>query len=137
MDFTSLIWIFVLLTAIQPVIRQRILEASRSRVMKRIEQKRGSRVISLVHRQETMSFLGIPVLYIVAPLSILVMLFLTWLTLTYPALALYGNADNIWWIPAFMAGIVVVGLVVYYGAKFIRRGQGIDIDLVYKELPPE
>jgi ClpP class serine protease len=61
MDFTSLIWIFVLLTAIQPLIRQRILEASRSRVMKRIEQKRGSRVISLVHRQETMSFLGIPV----------------------------------------------------------------------------
>jgi ClpP class serine protease len=61
MDFTSFIWIFVLLTAIQPVIRQRILEASRSRVMKRIEQKRGSRVISLVHRQETMSFLGIPV----------------------------------------------------------------------------
>lgn len=83
------------------------------------------------------NFLGIPVLYIVAPLSILVMLFLTWLTLTYPALALYGNADNIWWIPAFMAGIVVVGLVVYFGAKFIRRGQGIDIDLVYKELPPE
>ena len=61
MDFTSLIWIFVLLTAIQPVVRQRILEASRSRVMKRLEQKRGSRVISLVHRQETMSFLGIPV----------------------------------------------------------------------------
>jgi ClpP class serine protease len=61
MDFTTLIWIFVLLTAIQPVIRQRILETSRSRVMRRIEQKRGSRVISLVHRQETMSFLGIPV----------------------------------------------------------------------------
>jgi ClpP class serine protease len=60
-DFTSLLWIFVLLTAVQPLIRQRILEASRSRVMKRIEQQRGSRVISLVHRQETMSFLGFPV----------------------------------------------------------------------------
>ena len=41
-------------------------------------------------------FLGIPVLYIVAPLSILVMLFLTWCTLAYPALALGGNTDN-WW----------------------------------------
>jgi ClpP class serine protease len=61
MDFSSLIFVFLLFTAIQPVIRQRILEASRSRVLRRLEQQRGSRVISLVHRQETMSFLGIPV----------------------------------------------------------------------------
>ncbi len=80
---------------------------------------------------------GIPVLYIVAPLSIAVMVFLTWLTLQYPALALYGDSNNAWWVPAFIGGIVVIGLIVYYGAKFIRRGQGIDIDLVYRELPPE
>jgi amino acid transporter len=80
---------------------------------------------------------GIPLLKIVAPLSILVMLFLTWLTIQYPALALYGNPDNIWWIPTFMGGIVIVGLIVYYGARAIRRGQGVDIDLVYRELPPE
>ncbi len=84
-----------------------------------------------------MSVGGIPVLYIVAPLSILVMVFLTWLTLQYPALALYGDPNNAWWVPAFIALIVVIGLVVYYGAKLIRRGQGIDIDLVYRELPPE
>ena len=65
------------------------------------------------------------------------MLFLTWLTIQYPALALYGNPDNIWWIPVFMGGIVVFGLVVYYVSRYIRRGQGIDIDLVYRELPPE
>ena len=80
---------------------------------------------------------GIPVLYIVAPLSILVMVFLTWLTLQYPALALYGNPDYAWWVPAFIGGIIVIGLIVYYGAKYNRRGQGIDIDLVYRELPPE
>lgn len=80
---------------------------------------------------------GIPVLYIVGPLSIAVMLFLTWLTLQYPALALYGNPDNAWWVPTFIGGIVIVGLVVYFGAKFIRRSQGVDIDLVYRELPPE
>jgi basic amino acid/polyamine antiporter, APA family len=83
-------------------------------------------------------FLGVPVLYIVAPLSILVMLFLTWCTLAYPALALNGHFDQNWWqIPAFMGMIVVVGLVVYYAAKYVRRGQGIDVDLVYRELPPE
>jgi len=36
-----------------------------------------------------------------------------------------------------MGMIVVVGLVVFYVSKFVRRRQGIDIDLVYKELPPE
>ena len=45
-------------------------------------------------------FLGFPVLYWVAPLSILVMLFLVWLTVTYPGLALAGNPDNLWQIPA-------------------------------------
>ena len=84
-----------------------------------------------------LKFLGIPVLYIVSPLAILVMLFLTWCTVTYPALALAGNMDNLWQIPAFMGSIVVVGLAIFYVAKFVRKRQGIDIDLVYKELPPE
>jgi APA family basic amino acid/polyamine antiporter len=82
-------------------------------------------------------FAGIPVLYIVAPLSILVMLFLVYLTVTYPALALAGNPDNLWQIPAFMGMIVVIGLILYYGAKMVRRSQGVDVDLVYRELPPE
>jgi amino acid transporter len=80
---------------------------------------------------------GIPVLYIVAPLAILVMAFLTWAVLTYPPLALGDIEKNVWWVPAFMGGIVIIGLLVYYGAKVIRRSQGIDIDLVYRELPPE
>jgi amino acid transporter len=80
---------------------------------------------------------GIPVLYIVAPLSILVMLFLVYLTVTYPGLALAGNPDNLWQIPAFMGMIVVVGLLLYYVPKYVRRSQGVDVDLVYRELPPE
>jgi amino acid transporter len=80
---------------------------------------------------------GIPVLLVVAPLSIVVMAFLTWCTLAYPALALAGDPNNWPQIPAFMGMIVVVGLVVFYVSKFVRRRQGIDIDLVYKELPPE
>jgi amino acid transporter len=82
-------------------------------------------------------FLGIPVLYIVAPLSIAVMAFLTWCTVNYPALALAGNSSNVWQIPAFMGMIVVVGLAVYFISRYVRKTQGIDIDLVYKELPPE
>jgi amino acid transporter len=84
----------------------------------------------------SMTWGGIPVLKIVAPLSILVMAFLTWETLAFPALAIQ-KPENWWQVPAFMAGIVIFGLVVYYGARAIRRSQGIDVDLVYKELPPE
>src|SRR5678816_3326777 len=45
--------------------------------------------------------------------------------LAYPPLAL-GSADNTWWVPAFMGMIIVVGLVVYYGAKLIRSSRGVD-----------
>lgn len=54
-------WIFLVLAMVQPWLRQRMLEWSRTRLMHRIEKARGSRVILLVHRQETMSFLGIPI----------------------------------------------------------------------------
>lgn len=81
-------------------------------------------------------FLGIPVLRIVSPLSALVMVFLVWAVLKYPALAI-GTPEHAWWVPAFIAGIVVAGLLLYYIPKMVRKSQGIDIDLVYKELPPE
>jgi len=55
-------WLVFVVLAVQPMIRQRLLEAMRARLIGRLEQARGSRVISLVHRQETVSFLGIPVL---------------------------------------------------------------------------
>jgi APA family basic amino acid/polyamine antiporter len=84
-----------------------------------------------------MKLLGIPVLQIVAPLSFAVVAFLTWEAWHYPALALSGNTGNRWQIPAFMAGVVVVGLLIYYIARAVRRSQGIDLDLVYQELPPD
>ena len=61
MTIFDLFWIFLMLSALQPVLRQRILENARRRLIAKIEQARGSRVILLVHRQETMSFLGFPV----------------------------------------------------------------------------
>jgi len=57
----DIFWLFLMLSALQPVIKQRLLEASRRRLIARIERERQSRVILLVHRQETMSFLGFPV----------------------------------------------------------------------------
>ncbi|CUH63495.1 ATP-dependent Clp protease proteolytic subunit [Thalassovita gelatinovora] len=62
MDFMSLIWIFVLLMVLQPVLQKKVQEAMRQRKIDEIQRKRGSRVIVLVHRQETMSILGIPLI---------------------------------------------------------------------------
>jgi ClpP class serine protease len=61
MDFMTVVWIFILLSALQPVLRQKILENARQKLIAAFEKKRGSRVILLVHRQETMSLLGFPV----------------------------------------------------------------------------
>jgi ClpP class serine protease len=52
---------FFMLSALQPVIRQKLLEASRKRMIALIERERKSRVVLLVHRQETMSLLGFPI----------------------------------------------------------------------------
>src|SRR6267378_2558958 len=57
----DVIWFFFVFSALQPVLKQRYLEASRQRLIAKIERKRKSRVILLVHRQETMSLLGFPV----------------------------------------------------------------------------
>jgi ClpP class serine protease len=62
MSIMDLFWIFFVFSALQPVLRQRMLETMRTRKISQIERKRGSRVILLVHRQETMRLLGFPVM---------------------------------------------------------------------------
>jgi ClpP class serine protease len=56
----DLFWIFFFLSALQPVVQGKMMEEAQTRVLRRLEQQRGSRVIALIHRQETMSFLGFP-----------------------------------------------------------------------------
>ncbi len=60
MSIFDLFWFFFMIASLQPVIRQKMLEAARVRILRRLEQKRGSRVIALIHRQETLRFLGFP-----------------------------------------------------------------------------
>ena len=57
----DIIWLFFMLSALQPIIKQKLLEASRKRMIALIERERKSRVVLLVHRQETMSLLGFPI----------------------------------------------------------------------------
>jgi amino acid transporter len=80
---------------------------------------------------------GIPVLYITGVLSIIEFLVIIGIALKYPALVMNGDPSNIWWIPAFLAALIVVGLLVYYIPRFLRQRQGVNVDFVYRELPPE
>jgi ClpP class serine protease len=60
MRFTDIFWILLVAASVLPAIRQKLLDMARLRKLRELEKKRNSRVIALIHRQETMAFLGIP-----------------------------------------------------------------------------
>jgi len=62
MDVGNLIWIFFIIMMLQPLFAQRLQQAMRQRKIVEIERLRNSRVVLLVHRQETMRLLGFPML---------------------------------------------------------------------------
>lgn len=61
MEFiTPLFWLFLIVSVLSPYLQQQMLRATRTRKLIEFERKRGSRVITLIHRQEAVNFLGIP-----------------------------------------------------------------------------
>jgi ClpP class serine protease len=57
---SDVVFLLLFLTFLVPAVQQRMLAARRLRGIRKLEQKRGSRVITLLHRQESVSLLGIP-----------------------------------------------------------------------------
>jgi len=53
-------WLLILFIFLQPWFSKYQLQRARETLIRRLERKRGSRVITMIHRQETMGFLGIP-----------------------------------------------------------------------------
>ncbi|OGO67560.1 MAG: hypothetical protein A2Z37_04720 [Chloroflexi bacterium RBG_19FT_COMBO_62_14] len=60
MQLTDLLWIFFIVVTLQPILRMKIIDAARLRLIRKLEMKRNSRAIMLIHRQETMALLGFP-----------------------------------------------------------------------------
>jgi len=58
----DLFWLFIILISVQPILQRWLLQSQRLRLIRQIERERGTRVITLIHRQETMSFLGFPLM---------------------------------------------------------------------------
>jgi ClpP class serine protease len=61
MDIGSLFLIFLLISSFQPFLQRRIVESRRLGMLQNFERKRGTRVILLIHRQESISLLGLPI----------------------------------------------------------------------------
>jgi ClpP class serine protease len=59
-DLASIVLLLFFLLLLVPMFSQRRLAVRRYRAIKALEKRRGSRVITLVHRQESVSLLGIP-----------------------------------------------------------------------------
>jgi amino acid transporter len=78
-------------------------------------------------------FAGIPLCVIAGIGAILTSAFLYWALLHYSFFGVQKNANLGYWV----GGAVAFGLLWYVGAKLVRRQEGIDIDRVYAEIPPE
>jgi ClpP class serine protease len=56
----DLLWFFFIFSSLQPVVQKYLLAQARRRTLAKIALKRDATVITLIHRQETLSLLGIP-----------------------------------------------------------------------------
>jgi ClpP class serine protease len=56
----DLLWLFFILSSLQPMLQQRYLASQRIHALRALEKQRGSRVVTLIHRREGLAFLGIP-----------------------------------------------------------------------------
>jgi ClpP class serine protease len=61
MDPLSLLWLFFILASMQPAFQRQLMMARRRYAMAAISRQRGATVISLIHRQESMSLFGFPI----------------------------------------------------------------------------
>jgi ClpP class serine protease len=62
MSILDLFWVFFIISSLLPAIQKRMLQAARLKLVRELEQQHDSRVITLIHRQETMALLGFPLM---------------------------------------------------------------------------
>ncbi len=61
MSVFDLFWIFLIFSTMFPALQRRLLEEARTRLIRQIERRRGTRLITMIHRQETIGFFGLPI----------------------------------------------------------------------------
>lgn len=59
-NYFWILWVFIIISLLGPAVKQQRIALNRLKILRRFQKKRGSRLITLIHRQEFLSFLGIP-----------------------------------------------------------------------------
>lgn len=76
---------------------------------------------------------GIPLLSIIGAFCICTTIFMVWGYLHYSYFGITNKTNLLLWV----GGTLVAAIVVYLIARLVRKRQGIDLSLVYAEIPPE
>jgi len=61
-SFFDIFWLFIIFISLWPIFQQKNLQWARLRLIKDIERKRKSRVITMIHRQERLALMGFPLM---------------------------------------------------------------------------
>lgn len=75
---------------------------------------------------------SIPLISVAGLIAAVFSLYVGWVNLTVPVLGVGSDIQRL--MPVI---IVILGFVVYYVAVWVRRSQGKNIELVFKEIPPD
>jgi basic amino acid/polyamine antiporter, APA family len=76
---------------------------------------------------------GVSILQVAALASLAVMGVFAYVLLSYPQLGISGPLQGL----SFVAALVLLGLAIFYVARRVRMSQGINLNYIYQELPPE
>jgi len=60
-SFFDVFWIIIVVVSLIPLLRQQMVQSRRYKLISALEKKRKSRVITLIHRQEMINLLGLPI----------------------------------------------------------------------------
>ena len=76
---------------------------------------------------------GVPLLIIAGVIGFIGFGLITVLTVAYPQAGSPVTASN----ASFMGGMFVLGALIYFISRAVRKRMGIDLSLSFKEIPPE
>ena len=80
------------------------------------------------------SFLGTPLVSIAGLGAVLTAIFVWWAYLHYDQLGANANMGK---LLAWTLGPAVLGFVLFFVVAAIRKSQGVNVELAYREIPPE
>jgi basic amino acid/polyamine antiporter, APA family len=84
---------------------------------------------SLVNRK----IAGIPAITLFGSVTFAYLIWMVYASYAYPAVGGYITGS----VVGFFLTVVVVGVVIFYVAKYYRAKQGLDLKFIYSSIPPE